>query len=299
MEKKFLMLLVALGLFIGIGTETVRGENISADRTISLTSNESGFVTRELLTSRDGLTIFGIAYIPANIQGKVPTVIMSHGFGGNYTYNETHAESLARAGIASYVFDFAGGSQNSRSDGKTTDMSVLTEIADLNAVLDFIKAQDFADADNLFLMGKSQGGIVSALVAAQRPYDVQGLILIYPAFVIPDDAKKRFSSIDEIPQQMEYLFNMTIGKVYFADVFDLDLYAAIPAYTKDVLFIHGDKDSLVPLSYSERAVQVYKSAELIVLEGAGHGLTGEYADRASDEMLSYIVRHVQDAQVEF
>ena len=33
-----------------------------------------------------------------------------------------------------------------------------------------------------------------------------------------------------------------------------------------MLLIHGDADSIVPLSYSERALEVYPSAELKVIE---------------------------------
>ena len=41
-----------------------------------------------------------------------------------------------------YVFDFNGGGLGSRSDGKMTEMSVLTEAADLEVVLDYF--QDFS-----------------------------------------------------------------------------------------------------------------------------------------------------------
>ena len=48
------------------------------------------------------------------------------------------------------------------------------------------------DSDQLFIQGESQGGFVGAYVAAQIPEKIKGLILWYPAFVIPDDAKRRF-----------------------------------------------------------------------------------------------------------
>lgn len=60
----------------------------------------------------------------------------------------------------------------------------MTEVADLNAVVDMIKTLDFVDTDNIFLLGRSQGGFVSALTAAQREDDIQGMVLFYPAFVI-------------------------------------------------------------------------------------------------------------------
>ena len=46
-----------------------------------------------------------------------------------------YAILMAELGYASYCFDFCGGSVvKGKSDGKTTDMSVLTEVKDLEAV---------------------------------------------------------------------------------------------------------------------------------------------------------------------
>ncbi len=36
-------------------------------------------------------------------------------------------------------------------------------------------------------------------------------------------------------------------------------------------FIHGNKDEVVPIKYSERAVEVYYNAAIDVIIGAGHG----------------------------
>lgn len=47
-------------------------------------------------------------------------------------------------------------------------MSVFTEQDDLNAVLNNMLSQNFVDKNNLFLLGASQGGVVSTLVAAEN-----------------------------------------------------------------------------------------------------------------------------------
>jgi pimeloyl-ACP methyl ester carboxylesterase len=261
-----------------------------AGKTAAPGLDEGGFITRELSVDRDGLSIYGIAYIPANKEGKFPTLIMCHGFSSSFASSIGYAESLARNGIASYIFDFIGGSANSRSDGSTLDMSVMTEVADLNAVIDFLTRLDFVDTDNLFLMGESQGGFVSALAAAGRSGDVKGLVLIYPAFVIPEDARKRYPSIQDIPERIPDMY-MPLGKIYYRDIYDLDAYAAIATYKKDVLILHGDSDPVVPLEYSEKALQVYESAELVVFEGAGHDFSGDYADRALALMESFVKGH--------
>lgn len=75
---------------------------------------------------------------------------------------------------------------------------------------------------------------------------------------------------------------------------DYDIYEAVSAYDRDVLLIHGDADSIVPLSYSEKAVEVYASARLEVLPGAGHGFSGEDAGKATGWILEYLDTHKAD-----
>ena len=65
----------------------------------------------------------------------------------------------------------------------------------------------------------------------------------------------------------------------------------IAAYSKDVLLIHGDADSIVPLSYSQRALEVYPSAELKVISGGGHGFYGENARQVITYMVEYLEAH--------
>ena len=82
-----------------------------------------------------GQKIYGIAYIPNIENEKIPLVICAHGLGGSYQSNTAYAEQLASHGIAAYCFDFRGGG-GSRSDGDTTEMSVMTEVSDLEVIME-------------------------------------------------------------------------------------------------------------------------------------------------------------------
>lgn len=83
--------------------------------------------------------IYVVAYIPQNEGGKMLTVIFSHVYNGNYKSNEVIAKSLSMSGIVSYTFDFCGGTEKNKSDGKMTEMSIFTEESDLNNVIDMVK----------------------------------------------------------------------------------------------------------------------------------------------------------------
>ena len=254
------------------------------------------YETRELYCRRDENNIYGVIYVPENAGEKMPAVIFSHGFGGNYQVGTQYAEALAQNGYVVYCFDFCGGSPDSRSDGSTLEMSIFTEQQDLEAVLGMIQEQPFVDKENIFLMGTSQGGVVSAITAAAHKEEIKGAILLYPAFVLVDNAKEMFESVDDIPETY-YLLWMTVGRAYAEKLLDYDIYGAVSEYDRDVLLLHGDADSIVPLSYSEKAAEIYPSAQLEVFPGAGHGFYGEDAERAIDCILEYLSAHCKNVSV--
>ena len=70
------------------------------------------------------------------------------------------------------------------------------------------------------------------------------------------------------------VLGMLVDK-YNEDAVSFDFYDLIGAYTGPVLILHGDKDPIVPLRYSQRAAEVFPNAELIVMPGQGHGFMGK------------------------
>jgi dipeptidyl aminopeptidase/acylaminoacyl peptidase len=254
---------------------------------ISYGAESTSYETRQLSTTRDDLRINGVVLIPKGDREKIPTIIMSHGFAVTYNSQLLFAQNLASQGIAVYLFDFCGGSMRSSSDGETTEMSVLTEQQDLNSVINMIKQQDFVDVNNIFLWGHSQGGFVSAVTAASRAEDVKGLILYAPALNIPDVACNTYASTADIPERMDF-WEVKIGKVYWESVYNYNIYENIGAYTKSVLILHGDRDDIVPISFSEEALHYYKSARLITFPGAGHAFYGADMENAVKAAYDFI-----------
>lgn len=226
---------------------------------------------------RDGLTIKGTVFLP---KGKTdcPIAVISHGFMANQMFSQIHAQNLAKMGYAAFCFDFCGGTLVGSSDGDSTDMSVLTEAEDLKAVIEFAKEQSYTDENELILLGCSQGGFVSAIVAAEMKEEVDALILLYPALCIPDDARSgemMFAKFD--PQNVPETFwcgPMKLGRRYVTDVIDMDPYEIIHQYTGKVLIIHGNQDKTVDISYALRAVETYSQAgadvEMKIIDQGGH-----------------------------
>ena len=249
------------------------------------------YTTQELYAERDGNRIYGVLYRPQDAGENLPAVIFSHGFGGTYRVGVPYAQALAEKGYAAYCFDFSGGSYSSQRDGSPLDMSLRTEQEDLEAVICMVQELDFIDADNLFLMGTSQGGAVSAVTAADHPDEIRGLILLYPAFIMAERANELFQSEEEIPDTYYFMW-MEVGHEYFASLLGYDIYADIAGYDRDVLLLHGDADTIVPLSASERALEAFPSASLEVLSGAGHGFSGEDESTAICLIEDYLQSHL-------
>jgi len=227
----------------------------------------------DLVLSKGDQKIFGVLYRPEGVK-KAPVVIVSHGFGGNHQIGKAYADALVPMGYALYCYDFCGGSVHSRSDGKTTEMSIFTEEEDLKAVMDGLLDLDGIDRDGVILLGESQGGMVSALVAADRKDLVDRLILIFPALCIKDDWVSRYPSLEDMPEEVD-MWGTPLSHTYLEGLHDLDVYADICRYEGPVHIYHGDKDAIVPLSYSEKAQESYKDAVLTVMPGEGHGFRPE------------------------
>lgn len=227
---------------------------------------------------RGSLTIRGTEYRPAG--DKLPVAIVCHGFMAFQDTVRHYAKELARLGYCAYCFDFCGGCViKGKSDGKTTEMSVLTEVQDLEAVIAYAQGLPYTGKE-LLLMGCSQGGFVSALVAAKHPDAVTKLALFYPALCIPDDAragKMMFARFDpkDIPEKIN-CGPMKLGRCYPAAVLDMDPFSEISPYGGPVMIVHGTKDKIVHTDYSKRAAELYANAQLHFIEGGSHGFSRKH-----------------------
>jgi dipeptidyl aminopeptidase/acylaminoacyl peptidase len=288
--KKILFIVLPTILFLcilGGGYNYIKYVGFASAKSFSET--KYSYHTEQIDCINDqGQTIYGVAYIPEGTTGTMPVVIVSHGFNSTYNANKLMCKSLAMSGIASYAYDFRGGSNKSKSDGKTTDMSVFTEQEDLNNVIDMVKKWDYVDPTQLYLFGESQGGYVSAITAAQRNDEIKGLLLLYPAFVLSENLQ--YDSVNNIPETQKTM-GMTISRVYYENLLDYNIYDVIGNYKGDVEIFHGDSDKVVDLSYSERAINTYLSAKLHVFPGEQHGFTAPARLEVAGLVYDYLIAH--------
>lgn len=210
---------------------------------------------------------------------KCPMVILMHGIfsSGNIVPIPALARELADNGIASIRFDFGG---HWRSEGEMQQMTIGKEIEDALAIWEYARSLPYVS--EIGLLGHSQGGVVASMTAGileSRGEKPAGLVLIAPGSVVQDACRNgRFFGAEfnpaDPPEFVKCFGIMKLGREYILSTQDLDIYGTAKAYTGPVRLIHGSKDTIVPMSCSERYVETYGDrSELIVVEGENHLIT--------------------------
>ena len=86
---------------------------------------------------------------------------------------------------------------------------------------------------------------------------------------------------------------MNLGSCYPMSVMEMDPWEEIRGYEGRILLLHGTADRLVDAEYARKASALYEEEKpgrisAVLLEGAGHGFKGEYADRAKALMKAFL-----------
>lgn len=238
---------------------------------------------------RNGLKIRG--HVWGNTGETQPAVILSHGFLSNERMCKKYAKLLAEMGFLAITYDFCGGGIICKSDGRKQDMTVLTEKEDLMAVIDSVRKR--FSPSSISLLGCSQGGFVSGLVAAElKKEQIASLIMFYPAVCIPDDARSgrmMFYKFD--PENIPDLlgrFPMKLGGDYARTVVHMDPLKEMKAYDGPVLLIHGTADKIVNVRYARDLKEIYANCRYEEIEGGEHGFKGAADEKACGALKDFI-----------
>ncbi|MDE7158866.1 MAG: alpha/beta fold hydrolase [Clostridiales bacterium] len=219
-----------------------------------------------------------------------PVVIFSHGYNGYKDDFKSSANYLMENGFGAITFTFCGSGARDKSELATTDMTLYTEKEDLCAVIDYAKSLKWFNG-KLFLLGGSQGGMVTAMAAEERADDIAGMALLFPAFNIPVDWKAMYPNDNAVPETIDWM-GVKLGKNFVLSMRDLDIFKNMESFTKPVLLFHGTNDNLVNIEYSKRAAQTYPNAELITYAGEGHGFTPLTMKKVNEKLLDLIYDNV-------
>lgn len=238
-----------------------------------------------------GTEVEAYLYRPARPAAPAPLAICLHGMNESGLRTAPVARRLAERGFVALAPSLrCGGGQ---AAGPTTSLSPLTQLADVAALRAAATGWAGVDTSRTVLFGRSQGGLVAVLAAAQHPAGVAALALWYPVLRAPESIRARFGSRAAIPERFTSRVegvDVVLGRRYALDAWELDPQTALRRLRSPVLLVHGEQDRTVPLAVSEEAVALLPDARLLRVSGAGHGFEGsrlETALNATAEFLSW------------
>lgn len=228
---------------------------------------------------RDGLQLVGTREEPF---GEIyDMAIIFHGFTANRNTSllKEITNILQDENIASVRFDFNG---HGDSDGKFENMTVLNEIEDANAILNYVKTDPHVR--NIYLVGHSQGGVVASMLAGLYPDLIKKVVLLAPAATLKNDALEGNTqgvtyNPDHIPDRLPFK-DLTLGGFYLRIAQQLPIYEVSAQFTKPVCLIHGTDDTVVSPNASKKYDQIYQNSTLHLIEGADHCFSDNYQKNA-------------------
>ncbi|MDO5133456.1 MAG: Cof-type HAD-IIB family hydrolase, partial [Eubacteriales bacterium] len=203
---------------------------------------------------------------------KIPLLVIFHGFTGHM--EEEHIRAVAgtanAAGFASLRADLYG---HGRSGGVFRNHTLLKWIGCALTVLDYARTLPFVSG--ISLCGHSQGGLLVMLTGAMEQENIEAILPLSPAWMIPETARKGEllgTPFDpgQIPEKLEAGKGLCLGDRYVRAAQMIEVEPAIRRFRKPVLLVHGDADLSVPVEYSFRAAGLYADAKLVTVPGDTH-----------------------------
>ena len=115
--------------------------------------------------TEDGLTLRGWHYVPEKARGRVPTIVMAHGFSGTKELLlDRYAKAFCEAGLAAVVFDHRGFGASEGLPRQHIDPS--RQISDYRDAITYAETLPTTDAGRIGIWGSSYSGAHVLVVAA-------------------------------------------------------------------------------------------------------------------------------------
>jgi len=181
--------------------------------------------------------------------------------------------------LAAHGYVAIAGDYQRRIEGKyRPSMFAWKSTGDLTLIIDATGAYPEVDQNRIGTLGFSEGAVVSLLMAAHDPGRIKAVVAYYPITDFPHwYAGKRSGVFARVLFALARWQLRVESRASNDEDFQTMLQLASPlsvseAIRAPVLFVHGAKDTLLPLEESERMAERLKAAgdtaEVLVVPGA-------------------------------
>lgn len=255
--------------------------------------------------------LVGDVWRPVQSSGtsdRVPVAIYAHGLTGGRTkiYLERRLPlSILKYNIGYVAFDFNG---HGESDGAFIDHTIHNETDDLDSIFSYVRKLDWVDTNRISILGHSQGGIITSLLAGRRGSDpakggIHSIVLLASGGDLLKTALTQGQMLNakfdlkDIGDSIVLRPGYAIGREYIKAAMEAEVVESAARYGGPVCLIHGDNDETVPVSMSRTYKERIPSAELLVFDALGHSFHNDVAS-AVLASAEYLVRDLKPARPE-
>lgn len=233
--------------------------------------------------------------------GKGEPLLLLHGMHSNGKMWHSFIEKYAKH-FSLIIPDYRG---HGRSNNPSSTFKHRQASQDLFALLDHLEIEEFN------VMGRSSGGMIALHLATQRPERVKSMVLASATPYFPQSARNQMAQSD--PEKMELQ-----DWEYFRGIYQLGdeqiraMFSHFCAFAQDyedmnftspylstiqarTLILHGDRDSLFPLSIPVEMYQSIPESELWILPETGHATwNDESRERIAQGILDFLLKRKED-----
>ncbi|MGP1438695.1 MAG: alpha/beta hydrolase [Treponema sp.] len=268
---------------------------------------------QEIMITGEGVDLFGSLIMPETENVKTICIIVP-GSGptdmdGNNTLGlQTNtykllAEALGEHGIASVRYDKRGVGKSTVEELREENITFETNIQDLKSIINNLKGMN--KFEKIFLIGHSEGSLVSILCAKQEKID--GIISLAGAGKnaadlltdqiemqmsksIVKEAKKIIKSLRKgkqekhTPAMLKSIFRDSV-QPYMISWFKYEPRKELASLNIPILVLHGDKDHQVKIENAKLLASAKKGTKLSIIPNMTHVL--KEIENEEDEFKTY------------
>jgi uncharacterized protein len=214
-------------------------------------------------------------------------VLIGHGVTANKDreWAITLSETLARSGVSSLRFSFAG---NGQSEGAFEASCPTKETRDAEAVLDFVCAQNRQHKGRILFAGHSMGAAVGVLLAA-RDKRLAGLISLAGMVHTAEFAQRKFGAQHA---GASFMWDLPLCPLSQAFLDDMETVGSVLSLGREIqvpwLLVHGTADTVVPIQESKEIAQQAPNSAFEAIPEADHIFS-----TTADEMARIVCDWIQ------
>ena len=272
---------------------------------------------QEIMISAEGIDLFGTLTIPEKEDVKTICIIVpgsgptdrdgNNQFGLKTNTYKLLAEALAENGIASFRYDKRGAGKSivEGVDAINIEKNMLfeTNIKDLKSIINNLKGIN--KFEKIFLIGHSEGSLVSILCAKEEKID--GIISIAGvgknagdlfinqleqqlAKPIVKEARriikslKKGKKVENIPNMLQSIFRDSV-QAYLISWFKYEPRKELSSLNIPILVLHGAVDHQVAIENAKLLASAKKGTKLAIIDGMTHMI--KEVKNEGDEFKTY------------